>query len=201
MAASSRAAAVPARRARLGVAIGIACLLAVAVAARGPSGADEDLAQPVLHSSAGAHAAAPSRATSQKGDVRQDRLAARLAQALSQPSTRADFPLLADAGHRAWEPTLAPPAAAPASSTGVVPATEAAPPVPFQWIGRWEQPAAASEPAPAPMVILSGPSNTWVVKQGDIIALDWKIVGIGADHIELLHLPTSTQRTLSLNPS
>jgi hypothetical protein len=187
-----------ARRVVLWLGIGIAAVLAVALGASGPAGDDADPALPLERGARAPGAPEPRRTPARDDRQRASQLAAALAASLAAQAPRADLPAPGDDGLRAW--------ASRAPAPGVLQATpETAPPpadvqIPFQWIGRWEQPAGEGRVPAPPMAILSSATSTWVVKAGDIVAVDWKIESIAADQIQLQYLPTAAARTLSLNP-
>ena len=188
------------RRFALWLGVSVAIALGSALATRDDSG-DADIAVPVSH---GSRDAAPARgplepraALKRDDRARLAQLGAELAALQSTQARRADFPPLGEDGLRSWTSRTPAAASAPASLAAPAPAE---PEIPFQWVGRWDQPADTGEPPPPPMAILSNATSTWVVKKGDVVAVDWKVEGIGADQIQLRYLPTSSTRTLSLNP-
>ncbi len=194
------AARFPMRRRALWLGIGVALMIGWALAVRDDPDDSAAIAVPVAPGSrdagAGQRILVPRAAPGRDDKARLSQLTATLAGMTGADARRRDIPALGEYGKRSWVSRV--PLLAPVPEPLANAAAPAEPEIPFQWVGRWEQPGGAGE-TPPPMAILSGATGTWVVKKGDIVAGDWKVDSITSDQIQLLYLPISSLRTLSLN--
>lgn len=126
-----------------------------------------------------------------------DVAAQRLVLASGGLSARGDFAALSETGRKAWSANLPPP---PPPAPAPPPPPPMAPPFPYQMVGRWEEPAAgASAPgAPVPMAVISGPTNTWVLKAGDVLDGQWRVDSVSSGAVQFTYLPLSQSQTVSM---
>jgi hypothetical protein len=175
--------------------------VAIFVETRDEKADDEALALPMTHG----HAAAvqqPGMLPAAIGDLhaahaaRREQLAGSLARALEVDAKTVDWPSLPEAARRSWEavPTPSSPTVQAASDPAPAP-----PEVPFQWIGLWEQPSAASGVPAARVAIISLSRGTRLAHAGDVLEDDWKVDRISGDQIQLTYLPLRVRQTLAMN--
>lgn len=106
-------------------------------------------------------------------------------------------PLAAAAWTSAPVSTAAPvPAAAPVARAAIEApaAAPAAPPFPYQWIGRIDDQGQVR-------ALLEGPRRTLAVRAGEVIDRDWRVEAVGDDALSLLWLPGGKRLNLSYRPA
>lgn len=91
----------------------------------------------------------------------------------------------------------------PAPVAPVVVATPTAPPLPFQYAGKFEQPLAknaAKGSATQTVVYLTRGNDSFAVAPGDAIDAGYQFVGIEDDTLVFMYLPLATRQTLPIGP-
>ncbi len=119
---------------------------------------------------------------------------------------RGSFAPLGEAGNAAWASKLPPPPPPPKPGPPPPPPPPVAPPFPYQWVGRWQEPSAAPVAASGAdaaarsrdLAVITGPNNTWVVKVGDVIEGQWRIDAVTETSVQVTYLPLSQTQTISM---
>ena len=135
-------------------------------------------------------------AVSREHAVAPDRLAAasqpsvNLVQDISAWKQREPIGLKPQGELKAWGPSLPPPPPPPPVSKQVVhvePPPPQAPRFPHQWVGRFND-----------MAVVSGPQQTWVVAQGQVIDGQWRVDQIRDRQMQLTYLPFKQAQTVAM---
>jgi hypothetical protein len=117
---------------------------------------------------------------------------------------RGAFDVLGEAGNAAWASKLPPPPPPPKPVPPPPPPPPVAPPFPYQWVGRWQEPQAApvaplaAKPAARELAVIAGPNQTWVVKVGDVIEGQWRIDAVTETSVQVTYLPLSQTQTIAM---
>lgn len=131
-----------------------------------------------------------------------------LSEQVARWQARGAFEPLGEAGNAAWASKLPPPPPPPRPGPPPPPPPPVAPPFPYQWVGRWQEPpppavqaassGAASKPAARSLdlAVISGPNNTWVVKPGDVIEGQWRVDAVTETTVQVTYLPLSQTQTI-----
>ncbi|WP_374592283.1 hypothetical protein [Aquabacterium sp.] len=171
-------------------------------ASRQATGADPALSGArSLRSARAADGAAPAAAASSASAALQG-----LTEQVARWQTRGAFDTLGEVGNAAWSSKVPPPPPPPKHVPPPPPPPPVAPPFPYQWVGRWQEPAAPAAPASASakraatreLAVITGPNQTWVVKPGDVIEGQWRIDAITDTSVQLTYLPLSQTQTISM---
>lgn len=90
---------------------------------------------------------------------------------------------------KAWGASLPPPPPPPVTQKVVhaEPPPPQAPRFPHQWVGRFND-----------MAVVSGPQQTWVVAQGQVIDGQWRIDRIRDRQMQLTYLPFKQAQTVAM---
>lgn len=133
-----------------------------------------------------------------------------LTEQVARWQTRGAFDTLGEGGNAAWASKVPPPPPPPKPVPPPPPPPPVAPPFPYQWVGRWQEPVVpAATPAGASgvstkkassreLAVITGPNQTWVVKPGDVIEGQWRIDAITDTAVQLTYLPLSQTQTISM---
>lgn len=149
-----------------------------------------------LHDAAAPPPQAPRPIQPAPGEKRLQELLGEMHRALEQWRDRPPPAPLSQAARQAWSSPQKPTLPAPGSAGN---GEAAAPAFPYQWIGRMvERQGNAQDASSAPMAVIAGPRNTWVLKRGDVIESQWRIDQIGASGLQVTYLPLGTSQTLSM---
>lgn len=125
-----------------------------------------------------------------------------LSEQVARWQARGSFAPLGEAGNAAWASKLPPPPPPPKPGPPPPPPPPVAPPFPYQWVGRWQEPSAtpaASSSKAAPsrdLAVITGPNNTWVVKAGDVIEGQWRVDAVTDTTVQVTYLPLSQTQTI-----
>jgi len=130
-----------------------------------------------------------------------------LTEQVARWQTRGAFDTLGEVGAAAWSSKVPPPPPPPKPVPPPPPPPPVAPPFPYQWVGRWQEPVGAPVAASAPsakpadarnLAVITGPNQTWVVKPGDVIEGQWRIDAITDTSVQVTYLPLSQTQTISM---
>lgn len=94
------------------------------------------------------------------------------------------------AAMNAWASQSPPPPPPPSVVKPLPPPPPRAPQFAYQWVGRYVDTASRA--------VIAGPSQTWVVAQGDVIEREWRVESIGERQMTLMYLPLQQTQTVSM---
>lgn len=94
------------------------------------------------------------------------------------------------AAMNAWASQSPPPPPPPPVVKPLPPPPPRAPQFSYQWVGRYVDTASRA--------VIAGPSQTWVVAQGDVIEREWRVESIGERQMTLMYLPLQQTQTVSM---
>lgn len=88
-----------------------------------------------------------------------------------------------------WASQQPPPPPAPPPVAVVMEAPQA-PRFPYHWVGRYVD--------EAPRAVIAGPSQTWVLRQGDVLEGQWRVDAIGERQMTIMYLPLEQSQAVGL---